>query len=38
MIADSKLESENMFKAYQKELLAIYKINKVAEEALIAKY
>lgn len=38
LIADAKLESENMFKAYQKELLAIYKINKVAEEALLAKY
>ena len=27
-----------MFKAYTQELLAVYKINKVAEEALLTKY
>ena len=38
MVAEAKVDAENMFKAYQKELLNVYKVNKLAEDALLAKY
>lgn len=38
MISEAQIDAVNMFKAYQKELLAVYKKNKVAEDALLAKY